>query len=163
MTTGSIFDDSDRALLIELLRLEIGFDDDDESKHQFAHLCWPYAAYEGALCGSDRLWFHGGPATAELLRIDCVVCIERIAQIQHENEQLLHIIGRLAEAVDTLSAVKEAASGRVDAVSRTPEYLAAVKHGYRETSLGDLRTALAADLARHAKNATEFAARKAKR
>lgn len=58
-------------------QLEIGFDDDDEDKHQFKHVCWPYP--KGALCGSKRLWFQGG-ALGDY-DIDCPNCLRLLREI----------------------------------------------------------------------------------
>ena len=153
----------ERALCVRL-GLEIGFDDDDESKHQFRHICWPYAAYEGPLCRSQRLWFHGGrfssrPSLTTNEDVDCVGCLTRLAQVGELDPVLLDVIGRLAEAVDTLTGVETAASGLLDAIAPTPEYAAAVAAGHPETTPATLRQALEADQARHAKYATAYAKR----
>jgi len=43
---------------------DLGFDDDDEDKDQFSHVCYPYngphfTEPHGALCRTPRLWFQG--------------------------------------------------------------------------------------------------------
>jgi hypothetical protein len=66
--------------LAERLRLSIGFDDDDEDKHQYKHVCWPFSTYEGALCGSPRLWFYGN-GVAEYGGVDCRDCGRELAAL----------------------------------------------------------------------------------
>jgi hypothetical protein len=132
---------SEEVSFCDSLGLEVGFDDDNPELHQFTHICWPYAAYEGSLCDTNRLWFHGGRfgSLRNPAAIDCVACLEKLQQLRGASPVLLNVIGRLAEAVETLSAVANA---------------------------GDLtyeRAARARDEARHARNAEAYSARHGKR
>jgi hypothetical protein len=148
------------------LGLEIGFDDDDEDKHQFVHVCWPYDAYEGALCGSPRLWFHGGPFSNRPSLtghedIDCKGCLTQLARLRDANPQLLTIIGRLTDATSTLGTVARLARERLEVLALTrPEYEATVAAGWIEQPHEELHKALETDVARHRKYALEFAARR---
>lgn len=144
------------------LGLEIGVDDDDLSKHQFRHVCWPYSAYEGPLCGSPRLWLQGRLSSDAGVRedVDCEGCLAQLDRLRAADPTLLAVVGRLAEAVHTLTDVAEAARGRLDALTRDPEYVTAVVAGYPETRPELLREVLEADAARHVKYATEYASRR---
>jgi hypothetical protein len=62
--------------------------------------------------------------------------------------------------VDTLTDVATAASGRLDALARHPEYVAAVVAGYPESPPELLRKMLNVDAARHIRYATEYASRR---
>jgi hypothetical protein len=126
------------------LGLEIGYDDDDETKHQYAHLCWNYASYAGALCKSDRLWGQPG-IVLEKSEIDCVPCLKALHRLRKADLTLLDVIGKLSEAVRTLRAVEDVASG----------IYCTTGQGIPREMLHSLREALDADQARHAKNADE--------
>ena len=55
---------------------DAGFDDDDEDKHQYRHVCWPGDSRLGPLCGSSRLWFYATfKDWPEHEEIDCPECL----------------------------------------------------------------------------------------
>lgn len=93
------------------LGLEYGHDV-DTTPHQFTHVCWPYAAYEGSLCASPHLWGHAGLiAEVRPLKIDCDECLSALEQLHNGGATtLLAIIGKLAHAVRTLSGIEAAVS-----------------------------------------------------
>lgn len=76
---------------------DIGFDDDDPDKHQFVHICHRHPGK--ALCGSPRLWFHGGPD--EFARVDCQECIEQLRKryVLELVEQALKLVDSAVELV----------------------------------------------------------------
>ena len=135
---------ADEIALASQLGLEFGVDGDDRAE-QHHHICWPYAAYTGALCDSPHLWFHAGlvePAAAARFSVSCEPCFVHLDQLRDLKPILKDVIGRLAEAVNTA----------------TPVLLAA------HTGSPELVTeALAANLARHARLAEALAARAAAR
>jgi len=98
------------------LGLEVGADDDDEDKHQHHHFAWPYASYEGALCGSPRLWFHGGPV-ADLATstnygtlVDCDACVKKLRELRAKMPPVaVLVIAKLAKSVQLLTHVDLAA------------------------------------------------------
>jgi hypothetical protein len=98
--------------------LLLGFDDDDETKHQYRHLCWP-GMRGGAICKSDRLWFHGPIRQDDRPLVDCEACLGqwRVLADQHLNgaldwttRSLLDVVGRLAEDCGWLFEVFSAAN-----------------------------------------------------
>jgi hypothetical protein len=140
--------------------LESGFDDDDEELHQYVHICWPYASKVGALCDTKRLWFHGGPIVtgvvlgteaAPRVLVDCTGCFAELELLMRTvpREDWPIVIKRLTDAVDSLTRVRNVAQGILDAHENSPEYVAALKHGYPETTLAHLKEAIDADHARH--------------
>ncbi len=142
--------------------LELGFDDDDETKHQYVHLCWPYAAYEGTLCKSDRLWFHGGFGKERT--VDCAACLEELRRWMDREEDgavavLLTALGRLAEAAECLRTLSGVAENYLAGVEGSAEYVEAVAGGYPETTAADLRAALDAAHARHSRLAEAYGLR----
>jgi hypothetical protein len=139
--------------------LDLGHDVDD-GRHQYTHLCWPYQAYEGALCGSVRLWGHMGSPCSRSRTIDCISCLKELngwmasEKAGSEAALLLVIIGRLAEAAECLTNLSSVAANYLEAVERTPAYVeAVVAHGFPETTAADLRKVVDADHERHRRNA----------
>ncbi len=151
------------------LGLETGIDDDDEDKHQFQHICWPYAAYEGTLCHSPRLWGHGNRFSADPSpyaradEVDCPACFTALDLLRSVDPVLLAVIARLTDAVDSLTEVETAARGRLDALTRAPDYVKAVAAGYPEVDAAALRRALDRDASRHLRHATEYGKRRDER
>jgi hypothetical protein len=143
------------------LNLEYGFDDDDESKWQFTHVCWPYVAYQGALCGSERLWFHGGLVARRPTTVfDCLECLAALKQLASADAKLLDVIEHLAEAVVVLQGIEQAAQGFLSTTLMTPSFKEAVAAGYPTTSADELRQAIDKDHERHRVRAVAYGERK---
>ena len=97
----------------------VGFDDDDESKHQFVHLCWPYQARSGALCASSRLWFSGGTPES----IDCHDCYQHLVYRLTYPKDLLLIVGRLARRAALLAEVVHATRDLLELTDHPDKYV----------------------------------------
>lgn len=80
---------SEEMKFCESLGLDVGFDDDDETKHQWCHVCWPYESHEGALCRSKRLWFQGNALDVDITRIDCIECMKEVRRLRAVQEPAL--------------------------------------------------------------------------
>lgn len=108
----------------KLAGLVVGLDDDDEDKHQRAHICWPAQSGAGTLCASPRLWFRGGEPEV----IDCPVCVQLLRRLQVDpcdplRNDLLRTIGRLARRTELLSEVSHAASDMLELIDHPEKYV----------------------------------------
>lgn len=139
--------------LVERLRLAVGFDDDDEDEHQYRHVCWPYSAYEGALCGSPRLWFQGNDV-GEYGGVDCRACGRELADLVrrergwracfadgHGIGQVLASFGPVVDAGDALSGVWHAAEDCVSIARMSDSDFAGVRDVFG-TPIRDLEATL---------------------
>lgn len=74
----------------EYCGFELGYDDDDEDKVQYCHICFPYPTKLGALCKTDRLWGHGGSIKLQdCERVTCVDCVNILRKIIEENDNFI--------------------------------------------------------------------------
>lgn len=141
--------------LIKLKCFEIGYDDDDPALTQFCHLCWPYQSYQGAICGSKRLWFLGNfnydQLETEVNKITCEKCLIELKKIANVP-QLLLIIGNLSRWTDATEKLEEVCENYLYEIDH-PKSLINPAHS---TTIEDIREALEIIYKFHSEQVNKF-------